>query len=95
MECAKQAVYANRATLRGGGEVAFQFSTAEVTAIARKLAEEESSVEVINPQRIGMVLRHMRLKKLRQRYGSPRGWEVTIEELRRLAGVYGLIVPEE
>ena len=88
---------ANVPNVKGVSE--WQFTTAEITEICKMLADEsdgEINSEYITSQRIGHILKKMRLSKpLRPRGQKSRIWKIARDELVKLAGAYSIQVPEE
>lgn len=77
----------------------WQFTTAEIAEICKHLANEsdgEINSEYMTSQKIGHILKKMRLSKpSRQRGQKSRIWKITQDELIKSAGAYGIPIPKE
>lgn len=75
-------------------ERSFTFPTKLITETAKQLIEDEEldfNLERITPDRIGRVLRKMRLKGART--GRARQWMITASDLARWCNSYGIPIP--
>jgi hypothetical protein len=85
-------------TLEPAEPAVWILETADVTAAAKKVAEETESTlspDQINSQRVGMALKKMRIRRAVRLNGrGARRWEVSLADLQRWSLAYGITLPE-